>query len=467
MGNLLISLSGARPEILDQCPTERLRFQSLGWALLITSGIAALSMWFALASVLGLNPVLAFVVAIFWGLVILGIDRWLITSMPVGSRRRFTIALPRLLLAVLLGTLISTPIVLRVFQSEINAQITVIKEQRANTFLRQEQHSQVAAQVATWTKNASNLENVINSGGAVSINPANDPQVRSLTAQRTAELKLDQTYFQEWQCQLYGGAGCTVKGNGPLAQASENSYNQAKDQVATLTSQIQQREQQLASSDAQSKAARLQEAKAALPAAQSQLAAATARQQELQASFTAQNAVTNGLLIRLQALDELTSQGGGTLNAARILLFLLFLVIECLPVTVKLLQQPGNYERIMDAARTRELRDAQRAYRSRPRPSALSAPSATLPFADLSGTVPGHRTMLHDIWRAEELPDWDEHGDTHPLAEQPGRGEDSEDHARLDDQALRQMEDTRAGTARPDFTRNGSGIELRYGEDDL
>ena len=29
-------------------------------------------------------------------------------------------------------------------------------------------------------------------------------------------------------------------------------------------------------------------------------------------------------------------------TSARILLFLLFLVIECLPVTVKLLQQPGK-----------------------------------------------------------------------------------------------------------------------------
>ena len=40
---------------------------------------------------------------------------------------------------------------------------------------------------------------------------------------------------------------------------------------------------------------------------------------------------------------ELHAQTG-----ARILLFLLFLVIECLPVTVKLLQQPGNYEQILD-----------------------------------------------------------------------------------------------------------------------
>src|SRR5215472_9413976 len=105
--HLLISLAGARPEILADCPTERIKFQSLGWALLITSGMATVSMWFALDNVLGLNVVAAFFGALLWGLIILGIDRWLITSMPPGSSRRFWIALPRVLLAILLGTLIS------------------------------------------------------------------------------------------------------------------------------------------------------------------------------------------------------------------------------------------------------------------------------------------------------------------------------------------------------------------------
>ena len=69
-----------------QCPTERIKFQSLGWAILITSGMATVSMWFALTSAMGFNPVLSFPVAIMWGLIIMGIDRWLVTSMP--TRRK-------------------------------------------------------------------------------------------------------------------------------------------------------------------------------------------------------------------------------------------------------------------------------------------------------------------------------------------------------------------------------------------
>ena len=100
-------------------PSERTRFESLGWAILITSCMAMISMWFALSSALGVNGIIAFPVAVFWGLVIMGIDRWLITSMPIDGRRKFAMAVPRVLLAILLGTLISTPLVLRIFQTEM------------------------------------------------------------------------------------------------------------------------------------------------------------------------------------------------------------------------------------------------------------------------------------------------------------------------------------------------------------
>ena len=344
MNNLLLSLSGARSEILERCPTERWKFQTLGWAILITGGMATVSMWFALSSAMGVNPSVAILPALFWGITIMGIDRWLVTSMPVGGARRWMIAIPRLLLALLLGILISTPLVLRIFQPEINAQITVIKQQRASAFVAQQQHSQVGQQVVYWRNDVANLQKIVDSAGQVPLNPSIDPQVQFLTKQRAAEQVQEQQYYQQWQCQLYGGNGCTVKGNGPLAEASERSYNQAVAQVAALTNQIQLREQQLSATDAASKQARYQQAKSALPGAEQQLSAAQARLNELQQSFDAQNEATDGLLIRLEALNQLSGKDF-TLNAARLLLFLLLLVIECLPVTVKLLQEPGKLRR--------------------------------------------------------------------------------------------------------------------------
>ena len=186
-GQVLVTLSGARPEVLARCPTERIKFQSLGWAILITSGMATVSMWFALTSAMGFNPVLSFPVAVLWGLIIMGIDRWLVTSMPLDGKRKFLIAAPRLALAILLGSLISTPIVLRIFESEINNQISTIKENNEAAFLTSQQHSSVQARVAAAQAKVTNLEQVINSRGAQAINPANDPVVQGLTKQLNNE----------------------------------------------------------------------------------------------------------------------------------------------------------------------------------------------------------------------------------------------------------------------------------------
>lgn len=65
---LVLALSGADTEILGYVPSERTRFESLGWAILITSCMAMISMWFALSSALSVNGILAVPVAVFWDL---------------------------------------------------------------------------------------------------------------------------------------------------------------------------------------------------------------------------------------------------------------------------------------------------------------------------------------------------------------------------------------------------------------
>src|SRR4051812_20664814 len=56
---VLVALSGARPEVLRTCPTERGKFEGIGGAVLTTSVLAFVSMTFALNSTLGVNIVLA------------------------------------------------------------------------------------------------------------------------------------------------------------------------------------------------------------------------------------------------------------------------------------------------------------------------------------------------------------------------------------------------------------------------
>src|SRR5205807_10361652 len=124
--------------------------------------------------------------------------------------------------------------------------------------------------------------------------------------QRDKQIQLEAGYFKTWQCQLYGvyqGVRCP-KGNGPLAKASENSYDQAKAQAAQLNSAISKREGQLAATDAASQRQRYDQAKTALPDAMNQLHTAQTREDNLRTAFNKQNDALNGILVRLQALSQ-------------------------------------------------------------------------------------------------------------------------------------------------------------------
>jgi hypothetical protein len=407
---IVLALSGANEEVLHLVPSERGRFESLGWAILITSGVAMVSMWFALASAVGVNGFLAFPVAVAWGLVIMGIDRWLIVSMPADGSRKIAMAVPRFALALLLGTLISTPLVLRVFQSEINAQVAKMQQQTYSTFLQQQQASDVSKQVGTYSSELQYLNNVIATHGAATANTTSDPelitynkQLTSLTSELTHWTNLKNQYYVDYTCQLYGGPTCPKKGDGPAAKDSLQNYDNASQEVSTLTGQInsvhkeiQQRDAQLSSNSTANQQARYQEALAQQPTVKNEYQTALQRQNQLQASFYASNQASHGILIRLEALSQL-SNGNFTVTAARFLLFLLFLVIECLPVTVKLMQRPGLYEEALAYARESERRDASKFYQFRSR---LAGPTGTAMLRPMLWTETDRR--IEEIWSPQK-----------------------------------------------------------------
>jgi hypothetical protein len=487
-GQFLIILSGARSDILALCPGERIKFQSLGWAILITAGMAVVSMWFALTSAMGVHPYAALPIALLWGLVIMGIDRWLVTSLPPDHTRKWAIAAPRLALAILIGSLISIPIVLRIFESEINNQISVIKETNEANFLSSQQHSSVQARVTKWQATVTNLRHVIASNGAQPINPANDPVVQGLTTQRANERKVATQDYHAWQCQLYGGCGAP-KGSGPLAQASEQRYQADENQIAMLTNEIGAREQTLQDTSAAAQQTRLQQAKNALPTAQAQLTAAQAEEDSLLNNFQATNQATNGLLIRLQALDQLTAKGGA-LSTIRWLLFLLFLMIEILPVSVKLMQQPGVYEQILQTADHHQVRKARRILRSGAGPTPGGGPTGLSeqglhPTArdgfdsNRAGQDLSNAELLR-LFQRTETQVTPAHEPAYGWSDPPGMAADAPETtvpSRLDEE-LRDLADARPGAGVNDrfgdldtpgdgYQERHTGIERRWGEDDL
>ncbi|GIH22972.1 hypothetical protein Aph01nite_12820 [Acrocarpospora phusangensis] len=358
MRRFLQILSGAHPEVLERCETDRRKFQGIGGAVLTTGVLAAVSMTFALHSMLGVPLAVAVPASLAWGLAILSLDRWLVGSMQAGEPRRWLIAMPRILMAVLLGFAISTPLVLQIFKPEIDAQTSQIKQRHADEFAARQQAGASGADIEKLRAEVTSLEKVVSSGGDDPLDPARDPRISALTAERDAEQVQADKSYKEWRCQLYGGEGCPKKGNGPLAQGSEAAYTKSKDRVDELNRQIEKRKKQLSDASSGAKATRLAIAKQALPQARDRLSTAVDQQRRLQDAFAEENLRSSGLLLRLQALDEVADRDV-TLRVAHVLLMLLFLLIECLPVAVKLMQRPGNYERLYPLVMDHEFRQAR------------------------------------------------------------------------------------------------------------
>ncbi|MGI5324859.1 DUF4407 domain-containing protein [Actinomadura nitritigenes] len=406
MRRFLIYLSAARPDILALSPSDRARFEGLGAAVLTTGALASLSMWFALLSGLHVNPFAAAPVAVGWGLVVMNLDRWLISSSPIGRGRLATLP-PRLAMAFLISVVISTPLILQIFSSEIKTQITLIKQERADTFVVQSQNGELGKQIAELQLRRDRLREVIQVGGDVPVDIQQDKQIKDLTAQRNSAVAQRDKYYNQWQCELIGEPACagseTRSGSGPLAKAAEQAYRSAASIVSQLDKQISDRTENLTAASAAAKSQRVRDAQQDLPQVEQQLHQLLEEQLSLSANFDADNRAGNGLLLRITALNHAASRDT-TVAMAWIFIFLLILLIECLPVTVKLIQRPGTYERMLDLVARTEFRHARERYADL-RPRREDHTTATRSISDIwNRSTPEGAALTEDVQSATTGP---------------------------------------------------------------
>jgi hypothetical protein len=125
----LLWLSAANRDVLERCPSEQTRFVAAGGAVLTTTAMAALAGYFTAHALLHLGIVGSLLFGAGWALAIMNLERYVQSSI----RRQRTwwltllMATPRVALAILLGFVISNPLLLKVFQAEVKAQVEVEK----------------------------------------------------------------------------------------------------------------------------------------------------------------------------------------------------------------------------------------------------------------------------------------------------------------------------------------------------
>jgi hypothetical protein len=371
----LAQLGGADLAILRQVPGARTRFIQMASVLLTTAGLAVLSMSFALHDGLKLPWGTAVPFGLLWGFIILNLDRFLVVSMGATRdvRHLILMATPRLALAAVLALVISTPLVLRVFASDIKAEVYTMQLERSSQQGALQEKSKEQAEANQMLGQISQDQSVLNGNLPQNVgSPAlqtDKNNVSNLQQQQTTARRAADSAREAWQCELYGGPRCDgasgVPGDGPVAQAKHLAFEQAE-------SQLQSVNQQLSNAEAAEKAAAQGVASLQGSRLKSYQQAARAQLPELESSYhrleaflqreanngTNLNQDDTGLLAQLQALAQLSKQSS-TVESAHLVVGLLFFLIEVLPVTVKILLNlapPSTYDTVA-AAQEDEIMD--------------------------------------------------------------------------------------------------------------
>jgi Domain of unknown function (DUF4407) len=347
-------LGGAELEVLRQAPSARMRFVQMAGVLLTTSGLAVLSMSFALHDGLQVSWLAAVPVGLMWGFIILNLDRFLVLSMSAarGTGQLLLMAAPRLLMAMVLAAVISTPLVLRVFSGDITTEVFTMQLERSAAQKKleansNEQHlvSQLAGEIAAdHSVLAGNLQIRVGSPGLATANAS----VSRLQGQKAQDQASVDSALAAWRCELYGsGANCAGASNkpgpGPIAQQKQMEYQQALSALSAVSSQLQgalaaqkSAARGVSATQASTLAAEQSAARAQLPGLVKQFNTDTKELQQISAQGTADNRQGIGILTQMQALAALGAQSS-TVESTHIAVALLFFLIEILPVMVKIL----------------------------------------------------------------------------------------------------------------------------------
>lgn len=123
-GRLFRKLVGVDEELMSAFSAERAKYTAMGGFIVGTAALASISMWFAIYDGLQAPPSAALFVALVWGFFVGNMDRWLVTSLSKPGWARFAIVFPRLLFAILFAVIIAEPLSLRIFADEIQNKLT-------------------------------------------------------------------------------------------------------------------------------------------------------------------------------------------------------------------------------------------------------------------------------------------------------------------------------------------------------
>jgi hypothetical protein len=291
--------AGAHQRILKEYPSEHAKYAGLGGVIVATFILASLSSGYAIFSVFN-NWEWAFAFALVWGLIIFNFDRFLVSTMRkygFSLRKQMMMAIPRILLALLIGITIARPLELKIFEKEINVKMA---ENRHKKILQNDSllHLENRSMISNAEQERSRLTQ------------------RKISVEDTLH-RLSEAYLREAD----GTGGSMERGIEKLTRLKQDAYNQAQVQftpeLALLSRQISYQD--------------------------SIVNSAKTNMEEKRSQYESSLGSNIGFLERNKALSDLTDQEPSVFLAS-LFISLLIILIETGPILSKLLMSVGPYD---------------------------------------------------------------------------------------------------------------------------
>ena len=146
LNEFLWSCAGVNKSVLRQCPSDYAKYAGIGGTILFTALMACFSGGYALSYVFK-EWWIGLIFGIFWGLLIFNLDRFIVNTMFSDGKvtiswQEIKSGLPRIIMAIFLGIVISYPLELKIFDDEIQVKIEDMKSRRLREYIAIDQQRQ-------------------------------------------------------------------------------------------------------------------------------------------------------------------------------------------------------------------------------------------------------------------------------------------------------------------------------------
>ncbi|MDB5156260.1 MAG: hypothetical protein JWR50_967 [Mucilaginibacter sp.] len=303
--------SGAHVDTLQKYPIEHNKYVGIGATIFFTALFASLSGGYAMYFVFNGDVFavgFAILFGLLWGTAIFNMDRYIVSSINKegSTNQQIMQASPRILLAIMIGIVISRPLELKIFDKEIR--------QKLKTAYLKGQHSKIDTLQKTY-----NQKYTMELGKTSDLKKEKDSLERDINRSRT---QLNEEVFGEKNNQTSG-----IVGYGTYAKQKQGILQEKEDRLKLVTGNADKMDQYLA---------RRKEFEGV-----NDLRLFTDHQLDSLAKIA-------GFADRNWALGQLTYNENGTrdLDTYLAISFIgyLFILFECLPVFVKLMSPKGPYD---------------------------------------------------------------------------------------------------------------------------